>query len=149
MALAGLTALAAGGLGIAGCHRPSFARDAQPHLNRITRSSAELFRSLAEGTSPSPELLVGYRQNLREARQLLHRHAGEASKPAYHAFEQWLNRHEEFAQLCEEVSQPSPATELDDRQRKQLVEHLNSLLRQGAEVRALLSGRNAEARSPG
>lgn len=137
------------GLGLAGCSRPSFARDAQPHVDRLTRASAELFRSIAEGKPPSPELLAEYRRTITQARQLLDRYATEAGKPAFHAFEQWLASHEEFAGLCEKTGKRTVMQGDDEAPQKLLVERLNSLLRRGAEVRALLQQANTGAKSSG
>lgn len=137
------------GLGLAGCSRPSFAREAELYVNRLTRSSTELFRSIAEGKVPSRELLAEHRRTVGEARQLLDRYGTEAGKPAFRAFEQWLASHEEFAGLCEKTGEQTAMQGDDDAPQKQLVERLNSLLRQGAEVRALLQQGGAGTRSSG
>ncbi len=117
------------------CTRRSLARDADVHLNEVTRTSVELFREFSEIGKPSDAALAAYRQAIERAEVFLGRHRGEAGRPEYSALQEWIGAHKEFARRCSEASLDR---ESGGTQAGALVKDLNRLLRQGAEVRAML-----------
>jgi len=123
---------------LAACSHHSLARDAEPQVNEITRRSVELVREVTEQKSLSEPSLEAYRRALADGRAFLQRYAHEQGNAAYRALEKWLEAHEGFAERCAQLAEQRDKEEWEAAQ-TQLVTELNRLLREAAEVRAVLA----------